>query len=192
MNYSVLLDASGTWVKIINGKYQNYKQGRISREEVTKKNRKVKMGGKQKKRLSGRTLVLKRRKEGRNILVSLFYISSYNRKKRPQKNVQPSKKAAKTWKKKIFQGGRGRFFRVAVIYPLWCMIAIYSYFWFHLDLFWCIGEEDWSVDVAGGHLGLGALEGGEEGRVEEGRLHVSKPRRHVTRHPKLCGIYMWM
>ena len=52
-----------------------------------------------------------------------------------------------------------------------------------LDLLGRVGEENGGVCIASGHLGLGSLEGGEEGGMQEGGLEVAQPGRHVTGHP---------
>lgn len=48
-----------------------------------------------------------------------------------------------------------------------------------------VREEDGRVGVAGAHLGLGALQGGEEGRVQQGWFGVADPGGDVSRHPEV-------
>ena len=48
-----------------------------------------------------------------------------------------------------------------------------------------VREEDGGVRVRGGHLGLGPLEGGEEGGVDEGRFEESKTRSNISGHPEV-------
>lgn len=54
-----------------------------------------------------------------------------------------------------------------------------------LDLFVWIGHKDGGGWVAGTHLGLGALEGREEGGVNQCGLQTVHPRGHVTGHPEV-------
>lgn len=54
-----------------------------------------------------------------------------------------------------------------------------------LDLLGCVGEEDGGVGVTGTHFGLGPLQGGEEGRVQQGWLRIANPRGDVSRHPEV-------
>ena len=59
-----------------------------------------------------------------------------------------------------------------------------------LDLLGRVCEEDGGVGVASAHLGLGPLQGREEGRVQEGWLGVADPGGHIPGHPEvwvLCG-----
>lgn len=54
-----------------------------------------------------------------------------------------------------------------------------------LDLLGGVCEEDGRVGVAGAHLGLGPLEGGEEGRVQQGWFGVADPGGDVSCHPEV-------
>ena len=54
-----------------------------------------------------------------------------------------------------------------------------------LDLGRGVREEDGGVRVAGGHLGLGSLEGGEEGGVDESRFEEAQTRSDVSGHPEV-------
>lgn len=58
-----------------------------------------------------------------------------------------------------------------------------------LDLLGCVREEDGGVGVAGAHLGLGPLQGREEGRVQEGWLGVADPWGHVPGHPEVWVLW---
>lgn len=54
-----------------------------------------------------------------------------------------------------------------------------------LDLLGRVGEEDGGVGIAGTHLGLCALQGREEGRVQQGWFGIADPRGHVPRHSEV-------
>lgn len=54
-----------------------------------------------------------------------------------------------------------------------------------LDLLGCVREEDGGVGVTGTHLGLSALQGREEGRVQQGRFRMADPGGHVPRHSEV-------
>ena len=58
-----------------------------------------------------------------------------------------------------------------------------------LDLLGRVREEDGGVGVAGAHLGLGPLQGGEEGRVQQGWLRVADPGGHVSGHPEVWVLW---
>lgn len=53
------------------------------------------------------------------------------------------------------------------------------------DLLGGVGEEDGGVCVTGTHLGLGPLQCGEEGGMQQGRFGVANPGGHVTGHPEV-------
>lgn len=54
-----------------------------------------------------------------------------------------------------------------------------------LDLLGCVREEDGGVGVTGTHLGLSALQGREEGRVQQGRFRMADPGGHIPRHSEV-------
>lgn len=63
-----------------------------------------------------------------------------------------------------------------------------------LDLLGRVSEEDGGVGVTGTHLGLSALQGREEGRVQQGRLRMADPGGHVPGHPEVwvLGEKAWV
>lgn len=54
-----------------------------------------------------------------------------------------------------------------------------------LDLLGGVCEEDGRVGVAGAHLGLGPLQGWEEGGVQQGWFRVANPGGDVSCHPEV-------
>lgn len=54
-----------------------------------------------------------------------------------------------------------------------------------LDLFVWISHKNRGGGVAGAHLGLGTLEGREEGGMNQCRLQTVHPRSHITSHPEV-------
>lgn len=58
-----------------------------------------------------------------------------------------------------------------------------------LDLLGRVREEDGGVGVAGAHFGLGPLQGGEEGRVQQGWFGVSNPGGYVPCHPEVRVLW---
>lgn len=58
-----------------------------------------------------------------------------------------------------------------------------------LDLLGRVGKEDGGVGVAGAHLGLGPLQGGEEGRVQQGWFRIADPGGDVPRHPEVRVLW---
>lgn len=54
-----------------------------------------------------------------------------------------------------------------------------------LDLLGGVREEDGGVGVAGAHLGLGPLQSGEEGGVQQGWFRVADPGGDVSCHPEV-------
>lgn len=63
-----------------------------------------------------------------------------------------------------------------------------------LDLLGRVSEEDGGVGVTGTHLGLGALQGREEGRVQQGRFRMADSGGHVPRHSevRILGEKAWV
>ena len=53
------------------------------------------------------------------------------------------------------------------------------------DLLLGVGEEDGAGGVRGAHLGLGALQGWEEGGVQQRWLVEAQPGGHVTSHAEI-------
>lgn len=54
-----------------------------------------------------------------------------------------------------------------------------------LDLLGSVCEEDGGVGVAGTHFGLGPLQGGEEGGVQQGWFRIADPGGDISRHPEV-------
>ena len=54
-----------------------------------------------------------------------------------------------------------------------------------LDLLGGVSEEDGGVGITGAHLGLGPLQGGEEGGMQQGRFRIADPGGHVAGHPEV-------